>query len=193
MTQLYIIFFIIGLLIFAAIAGYSWLLKSDWRKNRNIETSFKKKKHKEPLFADEKNNVTSDANQSESLIDGVDIPLPSKKSKKDQSVVNVNSTQEADNKNQDPKINQTSLPVVEMKSDEDSGDANKQEDIEIADNVEIINAQPKRDKSSSSIVTELVARVKNPQPIEQKDLLVLFRTHDFKFHRQVHILSLIHI
>jgi len=190
MTQLYIIFFIIGLLIFAAIAGYSWLLKSDWRKNRNIETSFKKKKHKEPLFADEKNNVTSDANQSESLMDGVDIPLPSKKSKKDQSVVNVNSTQEADNKIQDPKINQTSLPVVEMKSDEDSGDANKQEDIEIADNVEIINAQPKRDKSSSSIVTELVARVKNPQPIEQKDLLVLFRTHDFKFHRQVHIYGL---
>ncbi len=44
--------------------------------------------------------------------------------------------------------------------------------------------------SNSSIVTELVARVKNTEPIEQQDLLVLFRNHDFKFHRKVHIYGL---
>ena len=44
--------------------------------------------------------------------------------------------------------------------------------------------------SNSSIVTELVARIKNMDPIEQQELLVLFRNHDFKFHRKVHIYGL---
>ena len=44
--------------------------------------------------------------------------------------------------------------------------------------------------SNSTIVTELVARIKNIEPIEQQDLLVLFRNHDFKFHRKVHIYGL---
>lgn len=44
--------------------------------------------------------------------------------------------------------------------------------------------------ANSSIVTELVARVKNPDPIEQQELLALFRLHDFKFHRKVHIYGL---
>ena len=48
---------------------------------------------------------------------------------------------------------------------------------------------PKID-SASSIVTELVARVKNPEAIEQQELLSLFRQHDFKFHRKVHIYGL---
>jgi len=53
-----------------------------------------------------------------------------------------------------------------------------------------ITSKPKIDKQSSSIVTELVARVKNPEPIEQQNLLSLFRAHDFKFHRKVHIYGL---
>jgi FtsZ-interacting cell division protein ZipA len=44
--------------------------------------------------------------------------------------------------------------------------------------------------ANSSIVTELVARVKNPEPIEQQELLALFRRHDFNFHRKVHIYGL---
>lgn len=44
--------------------------------------------------------------------------------------------------------------------------------------------------AASTIVTELVARVKNPAPIEQQELLKLFRNHDFKFHRKVHIYGL---
>lgn len=53
-----------------------------------------------------------------------------------------------------------------------------------------IVGKPKLDKRSSSIVTELVARVKNSEPIEQQNLLSLFRAHDFKFHRKVHIYGL---
>jgi FtsZ-interacting cell division protein ZipA len=50
--------------------------------------------------------------------------------------------------------------------------------------------KPKLDKESASVVTELVARIKNPDPIEQQGLLSLFRKHDFKFHRKVHIYGL---
>ena len=44
--------------------------------------------------------------------------------------------------------------------------------------------------ANSTIVTELVARVNPPEPIEQQELLALFRLHDFKFHRKVHIYGL---
>lgn len=43
---------------------------------------------------------------------------------------------------------------------------------------------------NDSVVTDLVARVLNPNPIEQSDLLSLFREHDYKFSRKVHIYGL---
>ena len=53
-----------------------------------------------------------------------------------------------------------------------------------------IVGSPKLDEHSSSIVTELVARLKNPEPIEQRALLSMFRNHDLKFNRRVHIYGL---
>lgn len=55
---------------------------------------------------------------------------------------------------------------------------------------EHIEGKPKVDEQSSAVVTDLVARVHNPEPIEQQNLLSLFRKHDFKFHRKVHIYGL---
>ena len=46
------------------------------------------------------------------------------------------------------------------------------------------------DKKSSKLITELVARVKTTAPVEQQDVLVLFRNYDFKFSRKVHIYGL---
>lgn len=43
---------------------------------------------------------------------------------------------------------------------------------------------------ADSVITDLVARVLNPNPIEQSDLISLFRDHDYKFHRKVHIYGL---
>lgn len=43
---------------------------------------------------------------------------------------------------------------------------------------------------SSIVVTELVAKMKNPLPVEQQELLSVFRSHDFKFHRKVNIFGL---
>jgi len=51
-------------------------------------------------------------------------------------------------------------------------------------------AKPLFEKTSSNLLTELVAKVRNPAPIEQQELLTLFRNHDFKFHRKVHIYGL---
>ena len=45
-------------------------------------------------------------------------------------------------------------------------------------------------KDGDLITTELVAKVLNPDPIEQSALLSLFREHDFKFQRSVHIYGL---
>lgn len=45
-------------------------------------------------------------------------------------------------------------------------------------------------KDAGSVITDLVARVQNPNPIEQSELLSLFREHDFKFSRKVHIYGL---
>jgi len=50
--------------------------------------------------------------------------------------------------------------------------------------------KPKLDPESSSIISEFVAKIKNPLPIEQQELLTLFRLHDYKFHRKVHIYGL---
>ena len=52
------------------------------------------------------------------------------------------------------------------------------------------SVKAKVDRDSSTVLTELVARIKNPEPIEQQGLLSLFRKHDFKFHRKVHIYGL---
>ncbi len=57
----------------------------------------------------------------------------------------------------------------------------------IGDNVEI---SPVFDVDTSTIVTSLVAKIKNPLPIEQQELLTLFRLHDFKFNRSINIYGL---
>ena len=52
------------------------------------------------------------------------------------------------------------------------------------------NIKPKLDPNSSTITTELVAKIKNPLPVEQQELLTSFRLHDFKFNRKVHLFGL---
>ncbi len=64
---------------------------------------------------------------------------------------------------------------AENERDSDTVDAGKADMIATADNI---------------VLTDLVARVLNPMPVEQSDLLSLFREHDFKFHRKVHIYGL---
>ena len=206
MAQLYLTFFAIGLLVFAAIVAYSWLQQSDWRKQR-IKQKLTKKKYDDPIFVEDKSRTSK---QNESTLKEPSLPTKdelsdqrdqhkskteSVKSDKINSKQNGISVQDKMQRSSGSigksNPNHTPLPVVEMTQESSSATEDSVfDDAEIADNIEIINAQPKRDKSSSSIVTELVARVNNEEPIEQKDLLTLFRNHDFKFHRKVHIYGL---
>lgn len=113
-------------------------------------------------------------------------------------------------KYEDPLFNdeadkKASPSVEEVPEGEPSStESNLDSDVPVLDNVvvdhpaatppqalpEEVNGPPKLDQTSASIVTDLVARVKNPEPIEQHELLALFREHDFKFHRKVHIYGL---
>ncbi|MBX2848498.1 MAG: hypothetical protein KTR16_09260 [Acidiferrobacterales bacterium] len=248
MTQLYLSFFAIGLLIFAGIVGYSWLQQSHVRTKR--EQGVKKKKYDDPIFSDDNSARLEQSDeeiaQSKASVEPkLDAPITDAKNQIRNADVGSRSLTEGSRglaegsrspaegsrslaegsrglaegsrglaegsrglaegsrspANTDIQIpskkqgsNKTSLPVVEMR-DEPSSTQKEANDVsdsyaDTADNVEIINTQPKRDKNSSSIVTELVARVNNAESIEQKELLAVFRNYDFKFHRQVHIYGL---
>ena len=68
------------------------------------------------------------------------------------------------NKSIKADANKVSLPVIEM-SDEvsETNAVNKDKKADIADNVEIINVRPKRDKETSSIVTCLLYTSPSPR------------------------------
>lgn len=211
MTELYITFFVIGLLVFAAIAAYSWLQQSRSRERREEANELKKLNYKDPLLGDRLGDNAS--NKPELTIDASVVKKSSEKKNKEKIFdsleskntskkfqVRISKQDKAVSKRK-PEASRAALPVVEMTDELDDTDSNSKnknspkqqnspKEQQIADNVEIINVQPKRDKRSSSIVTELVARIKISEPIEQKDLLTLFRNHDFKFHRSVHIYGL---
>ena len=49
---------------------------------------------------------------------------------------------------------------------------------------------PKGANTKGGIVSELVARIKIKKPLEQQELMTLLRQHDFKFHRAIHLYGL---
>lgn len=177
MGELYLVFLLIAILLFAGIVAYSVVQK---RKSDVPE----KQDYVDPLFAELEDSKKS-KNQSDS------------QSEK-KTVVEGNSV--ADSVEQSQQLHKTSLDHVQASegiasiAGVDSHGAENQSDTEskkqndAADKAEV-SGPPKVD-SASSIVTELVARVKNPEPIEQQELLTMFRGHDFKFHRKVHIYGL---
>ena len=59
-----------------------------------------------------------------------------------------------------------------------------------ANSIDKANLKPKLDPKTSIIITDLVAKIKNPLPIEQNELLTLFRLHDYKFKRKVQLFGL---
>jgi len=183
MTELYIIFFIVGVIVFAGVAGFSWWQQSSKRQDYQRR---KKSDYSDPLFADQTTPAMT-TKQASSQASVKDSAQSTENQSKDKSVPPLVVPPKANIKNKGSG-NKTALPVVDMTTDEQLDENTDQQAV--ADNVEIIDIEPKRDKGSSTIVTELVARFSNSDPIEQKQLLSLFRTHDFKFHRKVHIYGL---
>jgi len=206
MGDLYLIFFAVGLLLFAAIVAYSVVQK------RNAQPA-EKKDYVDPLFAEleqSKANVRSDdSTVSEPQLDSID----SEKKLKSTDTKSVNDklasdkkapTLEADISAQSKELDE-SLPEKQAPSLDASESSDEPKQVIESDSertqtqgqaqsatVHQVNSAPKPqfDNSSSSVVTELVARIKNDEAIEQQGLLSLFRKHDFKFQRKVHVFGL---
>jgi len=191
MTQLYFIFFLIGGLIFAAIVFYSL---------RQQKRSLKRKQsdYVDPLFAEleskkaESTKVerTFDAQvqtDSSSASDNKESAPGSKAetelTAKKQSHVN------GDNKANDHVRKKTEAGTQANTTQTNTTQANEGDKNQQVSASTGAGEKPHRDKAEV-IVTELVARVKNTTPIEQQQLLSVFRKHDFKFHRAVHIYGL---
>ncbi len=209
MADLYLIFFGVGALLFAAIVGYSVLQK---RKAQPVE----KKDYVDPLFAELEQSKSKPVGQDHAPTSEPAVTA-SKAANKDRepSKVSVSEPQSVPTKTQAESAVSRKAPSMNVDSKEvDSRDASvgeekqapsldqtpssssevNQNDANRPRSATVHQAdmapKPQLDKDSSSVVTELVARIKNPEPIEQQGLLGLFRKHDFKFHRKVNIYGL---
>lgn len=192
MSDLYLIFFAVGLVIFACIVAYSILQKRRYKP-------VKKENYVDPLFAEleeSKSNATRSPTEKE-LGDKDRV-----ENKPDDTSANEIDQSHRQEQQIEPTLidqNQVVDAVVEQNTSDKNDkkrapllDANeaKSEPVSATIHQAQMAAKPKVDKDSSSVVTDLVARIKNPDPIEQQGLLSLFRKHDFKFHRKVHIYGL---
>ncbi|MGK0374182.1 MAG: hypothetical protein ACJA2E_000650 [Arenicella sp.] len=220
--DLYLIFFLAGLLIFVVIVAYSILQKRQFRPTE-------KEQYVDPLFAEleQNKNQTDNSSDASAAIKTQDDKLQSATRKNEaevayrvsepvfspsppfqnklakeagaspvvtatgnsspQKTVAVEIDSERHTKVQQVKSNVRIQPLTVNQDDlENDKYSAKSATIHTAE----LAPKPKIDEDSASVVTELVARIKNPDPIEQQGLLSLFRKHDFKFHRKVHIYGL---
>lgn len=167
MLDLYLISFLVSSILFAAVVAYS-VYQS--RKSSSVNLSD---------GLDELDDDQDDAKEAavsklvRKRVDTVD-----RADKFPPVLDNANNISELLNSSFEPSLNsKENDQEVDLESAETSAE-------------DVINGPPKFDQASSQVITELVARMKNSEPIEQQALLSLFRTHDLKFHRNVHIYGL---
>ena len=118
MTQLYITFFVIGLLVFGGIVLYSWLQQSHFKAKRDGLFEIKKKKYDDPIFND---NKSKDTKPSSAKGKPVSEPTLEPRIKKEKSVdssdkksVDKHVKKDLQIPEKTPGSNRSSLPVVEM-------------------------------------------------------------------------------
>lgn len=221
--DLYIIFFIVGLILFAVIALYSYLLQQKTEQKNKRAKEIELFSDNEPLNS--KNDVSS---TQEDTNPGSDISplqnlhkteaLRSRALNRAKSALSSIKKGAGVNKNEstlngeikEPSDLKNSAAKPGLKPDQDlyqtvndvSAASEHSDELSVAnsDHARGTDTQssqltdsedPKKIAiDANSVITDLVAKVLNPNPIEQHDLLSLFREHDFKFHRQVHIYGL---
>lgn len=195
MTNLYLIFFGIGLLLFAGIVVLSLWQKQ--RSKRELESeSLEVSAHIQGDSDNQKNQLdrsqkAKDEQASTSSVDATAAnaskSVQSGAAKREPSIDKPSSPQQA--RPQESTVAEPRLAGTHGEQQAKASDLDDRGVTEssIASSASISSSSRNR---PNNIVTELVARIKNPQPIEQQGLLVLFRKHDFKFHRNVHIYGL---
>lgn len=176
MNQLYLVFFVIGLLLFGAIALYSYAQMGGLKKRR---------KGQPPLVS----GLEDDPSRTKEAV--VEHQQSEHKTSEKVNLRDDENSSETSNFKQQisDKLKDKVAPTLEQK-EENIEDIKVTSEIGLESQGEDLSAAPRFDKKSSNLLTELVAKVKNPSPIEQQDLLSLFRSYDFKFDRKVHIYGL---
>lgn len=226
MADLYLLFFIVGIILFTAVVAYS-LYQQNKRTAldddefdssplnvRSVAADPEPEPRIEPSLS-AANNADSAAKSPDSAADVVvtsaesvgsvsgavsEQPSASALDKAKSAVARIKPRIKPKNS---PS---TGIPSVETKTQrtpitqDAPGDAGKlepslAEEAATEDKMGVIapSTEPKTTtvfSDDDSVVTDLVARVLNPRPIEQSDLLSLFREHDYKFSRKVHIYGL---
>jgi len=213
MGELYFIFFGVGILIFAGIVAYSVLQQ---RKPQ----STKSEDYVDPLLVEleqskAKNYDADDSvsNESKALENNHEAALnslmndenvPKIKSELIESFDEHHDSDSSDiseiESNLDAESVDVSIDNTELISNAETDVSTNNKESKVIDNepqqqrATVHEAgmapKPQFDKKSSSVVTELVARIKNDDAIEQQGLLSIFRKHDFKFHRKINIFGL---
>lgn len=144
---------------------------------------------KEKANADE--SMTQQSEVASSSVSSVgqqsSLPLEPKKPQVAESKVQQQQTVKPSPEKTEPSISADQKEVKQAASPKQAASAKLQ-----AKRVEPVlhNKPSSKATTDQGLVTELVARIKNSAPIEQKELLVLFRTYDYKFHRKVQIYGL---
>ena len=198
MGSLYAIFFLVAMLLFAAIVGASW-----WQKQSKSDrlTLRGRRKHSES-FDDV---IPPDLKESAKFKDDL-----APQSNDEKLAPRLDAQSELGQQAAEP-IAQAPEKTTPLKADlnnagqsgksaapaslagaqklTETNDANSPQGLNVLDHKSSLKSAPLFDQDSN-LVTELVARVYNHDPIEQHDLLSLFREYDFKFSRKVHIYGL---
>lgn len=223
MADLYLIFFVFGVLLFGAVVAYSYFQNS--RKSKSVKdlssqqssggelaTSSSNADAKSPPTIDLEEDV-GDPSSIASVGDGeqdlqpqyLDSQVEDEPTATDAQVIKPSAKAGALSRAK-AAISSATISKVKAKkrpqnpegfSDDLSRDDGPKSKIEPSLNQ--ADDEPASDGDHALITTagddptvivDLVAKVMNPSPIEQNELLALFREHDFKFHRKVHIYGL---
>ena len=202
MSELYLIFFGVGVLLFGAIVGFSILQK---RQSSTLSGISHKKRIIKNTFINKIKLSTRKKPKTQRKQTPPEKPQASRTSFSSKDSIDYvvgNKTNNASQTTQEPKFQRdqsTSFGDVRnidsAKAEEKNGlSEGVSEESTPKESATIHQAalapKPILDKDSSSIVTDLVARVKNPSPIEQQTLLAIFRNHDYKFQRKINIYGL---
>ncbi len=243
MADLYLLFFIVGVILFAAVVAYSLYQQkkrnaraSEYETN-TVSADLGAEPRVEPsLSATDDHNVSADsAEMSADYVSTVpkvtekssdraalQSSMPKLNSVTDAESANLASNQDtlaSDTMNNRPyslamdkaksavaRIKQSAAPKVgsrpkaveaTQKTPIDDGKIapSLADDESVESELSAITSSAEQKTTTvfsdgGSVITDLVARVLNPKPIEQSELLSLFREHDYKFNRKVHVYGL---
>lgn len=171
MTQLYLVFLIVGLVLFGIIVAYSV-----WR-SRQLPSGSETEKHKrDPLFDVAKETKTTLVN------DAVNQAVAAGQNVNEEINEYVDQTPTIDDEEGSGESEVTSSADL----NNDKSALETVEPVAKPDTSKTVHAPRK----PSELITELVARLKDTKPLEQRELLALFREYDYKFNRKVHIYGL---